>query len=193
MVQSINLVPQEEIQEQTKIKVVKLSSVFAILLFFVVAGVAGFMYYQKYQLDLQKAALDGEIAGLRDEIKGMSELEIVARNHTKKVAVLRGLMDNRVYYSKLVNELRGRETDDIKITTFDYSGSNLNISGTCSSLVSLSEYISNLLNRDGSKGSEELKSLFTSVRLGNVTLQKADSKFTFSLQVSYDVELLRSK
>ena len=46
MQESINLIPQEERVEQTKTKVVKLSTILSVIFLLFIGGVGGYLYYK---------------------------------------------------------------------------------------------------------------------------------------------------
>src|SRR3989344_3458553 len=102
MGQSINLIPQEEKQEQTKTQLVKLSTVFTIILFVIVAGISGYLFYQTYSLKTQIQLHEANITDLRAQIQNQSQIEIIARNLESKYKALNSILTDRLYYSLLL-------------------------------------------------------------------------------------------
>ena len=193
MVQSINLVPQEEIQEQTKTKHVKFSTVFAVLLLVAVVGATGYFVYQVKELNTNNDALKSSISSLRQKISAQADIEISARNLSKRVAVLQGLFAEKVEYSRLASELKSRQTPEISINNFDFHAGEINLSGDAASYIALAEYIDNLLNKSGTKGTTELKDLFTTLSLNSVALEGNTGRVSFSMEVAFDEAKLKAK
>src|SRR4030066_1015946 len=113
--ESVNLIPSEERDEQTKTKVVKFSTTLTIILLIIVCGVGGFYFYQNYKIKKEISSLDTNITKLRTEINNLSNIEINARNLYKKSSTLKGIFDNRLLYSKILINLQERPPANVLI------------------------------------------------------------------------------
>ena len=191
MAQSINLVPQEEVIEQTKSKLVRFSTVFSVILLVVISSIGAYLIYQKNTLQEQVESLDSEIGTLRADINSLSAIEINARNLDKKYNVLSELFGSRAYYSLILEELKARTPGNVKIGNFNIHDTDIDLSGDGSDYISVATFMNNLLNKEFEGGNEDLKSLFTSVSLNAVSLKGKEGGVTFVIVVSYDPALLK--
>lgn len=192
MAQSINLIPQEEVQEQIKVRLVKFSTIISLFLFLIVAGVSAYFFYATQNLKKQIVALDQEIDKYRNEITTLSDVEVIARNLDKKYNALKAIFNKRIYYSMLVQELYVRKPTTIKFDSFSSrDDTKLSISGDADDYISVADFTNNLLNQSFSSGNEKLKNLFTSVTLNSVSLNSKDSKVSFAITVEFNKELLK--
>ena len=181
MPETINLIPQEERIQQTKTKVVKVSTVIAVVLFAVVAGLGGYFYYRAFTLKKQLEELDANIAGLRQQISSLSEIEIETRNLFKKTEVLGTLFENRIYYSTLLEEFSASTPEQVSVTSFGVGkDGSISVSGQADTYNAVQDFTNRLLEND----------TFTSVELNSVGLETKEVKITFFIVVSYDEELL---
>jgi Tfp pilus assembly protein PilN len=181
MPETINLIPQEERIQQTKTKVVKLSTILSVILLIVVAGVGGYFYYKAYTLRSNIKDLDSSITNLRTEISSLSEIEIQARNLYKKSTILQSIFNERIYYSTLLTELEASIPDGVDIQSFGLGKeSTIVISGNAATYNYVQELTNRLLERD----------IFTSVALNSVGLQNKDDSIIFFIVVTYDEDLL---
>ena len=80
MPQSLNLIPDQEVQEQTQKKVVKLSSLFSVLLLIIISGVTAYFIYATTDLNKKIESEESKIASLRNNIQAKADLEVTARN-----------------------------------------------------------------------------------------------------------------
>jgi Tfp pilus assembly protein PilN len=182
--QSINLIPQQEVQEQTKSKLVKFSTVFSIILLIVVAGASFYFFYNSKQLENRIENLDKEILNIQREIESLSDIEVIARNLDKKFNVLKELFDSRVYYSKLLSEIDLRRPEGLRVQTFAVRADDeLNISGNGNNYIVISDYTKNLLQEQF--GESEISRPFESVSLQSVSLDNKDNSANFSIVVKF--------
>lgn len=192
--QSINLIPQQEVAEQTKEKAVKFSTWLSIAVLVLAAGAAGYYIYQTQTLKKQVGALDGEIGALRGEITKLAPVEVNARNLDKKYATLKDIYANRSLYSLLSTEIMARKPDEVTIDSITLQkGSKVNVAGHADNYISIALFTNNLVRVDYDKGDPVLKSLFTTVTLNSVSLEKSRNVVRFSINVDLNLELLRRK
>lgn len=192
MAQSINLIPQEEKQEQAKSQLIRMSTVVSILIGVAVGGISAFMFYQTQTLKGQIKAHEDRIESLRAEIKGQSDIEIVARNLDSKYKVLDNLLKDRVYYSKLMQEFKTRQPATISIDDFSLSaGNTINITGTADTYISIAQFINSLANKKFEGGTKGLEALFTSVSLNTVTTENSVNEIKFFIVVKFEPNLLK--
>jgi len=191
MAQSINLVPQEEVTEQKKSKLVRFSTVFSVILLIAVSGIGAFLIYQKNTLQAQVDALDAEVGTLRSDINSLSAIEVTARNLDQKYQVLGEMFDTRQYYSLLLEEVRTRTPDNVKVGNFNIDEASIDLNGEGSDYISVATFMNNLLDKNFEGGDPNLNSLFTSVSLNSVSLKGKEGGVTFVIVVSFDPAILK--
>jgi Tfp pilus assembly protein PilN len=189
----LNLIPEQEVQQQTKVKLVKLSTIISILLLIVIALVSAYFYYETTQVKSQIKLLNSDIDALRTKINSMASIEISTRNLEKKYTVLDKILKDRDNYSLLMTELESRKPGNVNITTFDIRNDKLNVAGTGTDYISISSYISNLLNKNFEGGNAALKNLFTSVSLNEVSLESKTNNVNFTIVVTFNETLLKKQ
>lgn len=191
MYQDINLIPQTEVQEQTKVKLVKVSTIVSIGLLVLVSLVSAYFFYSTNKVKNDLKALDSQIDSLKSNINSQSDIEVTTRNLDKKFSTLNTIMKDRPNYSVLMKELRAREPDTVLITTLDVRGTQMTIAGYGVDYVSISSFITNLLNQNYDKGDPALKNMFKSVILNSVSLESKDNRVVFSILVDFDNNLIK--
>jgi len=181
MVETINLIPQEERVQQTKTKVVKLSTYLAIGILVIVAGVGGYFFYKAQTIKEQVKSLDGSVSALRADINKLSDIEINARNLYTKSTVLGSIFESKVFYSQLLKELEASIPDTVKINSFSLSNDlTMSISGEASTYNAVQDFSNRLLEREP----------FIEVELNSVGLESHQDKVNFFIVVSYSEEML---
>jgi Tfp pilus assembly protein PilN len=193
MVATINLIPEEEIQEQQKVKSVKITTVLTIIILVVVALASAALFYYTFGLRRQKNQLESDVQGLRTEIDSRKTFEIEARNLSKKVNGLSSILDKRVHYSLLLEELAARKPEALKITGLTVKDGSFTLSGNSNSYLVLSTFMNNLGNKKFDQGSKNLQPLFTAIHLQSVNLSDNKKDITFALTIKYDSSLLNYK
>ena len=188
----INLIPQAEIKEQQKFKAVKGSTVFSVVFLLIVLVVGGYFYYITNNVKSQISSVESSIEVLRADITDLSEVEISARNLDKKYNVLRSLFIERLRYSLLLKELKGRQPSDLEIQSLDIKPASMNVSGIADNYISIANFVNSLVSKDFEGGVEGLKEVFTSVSLNSVSLEGSTNKVKFFIVVEYDVSKLKS-
>ncbi|RJR27393.1 hypothetical protein C4561_02475 [candidate division WWE3 bacterium] len=192
--QSINLIPQQEVQEQTKTKVVKLSTVVSILILIIVGGIGGYFFYQTTTLSGSIDDLDSEVEKLRAEINSLAPVEISARNLDSKYKVLNEIFASRGNYSMLAEELRARTPEGILIDSFTLQkGTKISLSGVANNYILISNFMNNLLSPEFQGGNPQLRGMFTSVSLNSVNLEKSKGLVRFAITVDINLEMIKNK
>lgn len=192
--QSLNLIPQEELQEQNKEKAVKVSTLFSIFILVVTVLVSGYFFYTSYQLNTEIEANNKTAEELRSKIKARADVEINARNLDKKFTLLREIFANRTSFSMLATEVSQRKPAGVSIDSMNLQKTNkLNISGKADNYLSIAEFTSNLVNTEFKNGDPTLKKLFTEVTLNSVSLEQNKNSVRFSVNVDIDTSLLGTK
>jgi len=180
-VETINLIPQEERVQQVKTKVVKASTILAILVLVIVAGVGGFFYYKTYTVRAQVEELEGKITNLRSDINDLSKIEIDARNLFKKSTILGAIFDSRAYYSVMLEELETSVPSGVIIKSYGLNKEKaVAIAGLAQTYNQVQEFSNKLLERP----------LFTEVTLNSVGLENNKERINFFILVAYNEELL---
>ena len=185
MLSDINLIPQTEVVEQRKSKVLASSSIFSIIILLIVLGVSAYFFtnLSKVNSDIKKT--DTDIESLRAKVKSMSEVEIAIRNLDKKYSALRGLFLGRSKYSLLLKELEARRPSDVTVQNADVRVGQISLSGTSGSYISLKNYMDNLLNKEFAEGDPKLKDLFITLSLNSVSLDKSNNSVKFFIVLTF--------
>jgi hypothetical protein len=186
MTQSLNLIPEQEIQEQTKTKVLKLSTIFAMLLLVVICGISAYLFVSTSKIKTQIKAEDDAVSALRSQINGMSSIEVNARNLSKKYSALKDLLTSRIFYSTLLEDFMQRRPSEISIDSFSVAKDNtLSISGISPTYILIKVFSNNLLDINYKDQNPKLQGLFTSVVLNQVDLTQKGSVM-FSMTLTFD-------
>ncbi len=185
MLNDINLIPQTEVVEQKKSKVLASSSIFTIILLLISIGVSVYFFTNLSKVNSEIQKTDSEIESLRTKIKSMSEVEIAARNLDKRYNALKNLFTGRSKYSLLLKELEVRKPSDVSIQNSDIRPGQISISGTSGSYISLKSFMDNLLNKEFLDGNAELRDLFTTLSLNSVSLDKSNNSVKFFIVLTY--------
>lgn len=185
MLSDINLIPQTEVVEQRKSKVLASSSIFSIFLLLVVLGVSAYYFTNLTKVNSDIKKTDSEIESLRSKVKSMSEVEIAVRNLDKKYSALKNLFSGRSKYSLLLKELEARKPFDVTVQNADVRPGQISLSGTSGSYISLKNYMDNLLNKEFLEGDSKLKDLFITLSLNSVSLDKSNNSVKFFIVLTY--------
>lgn len=187
----INLIPQEEKQEQKKQQAVKSSTTLSIVMFFVVAGIAGYMFYQTSTIKAEIKGHEGNITNLRYDIENMAEIEIVARNLGQRYETLKEILGTRLHYSLLMSEFQKRIPSTVELDTFGTGrGNTINVSGQGADYISIAKFVNDLANDEFEGAEPGLQGLFTDVALNSVNLDAQTNKARFFIVVTVNESLL---
>lgn len=191
MSQSINLIPQSEIVEQTKEKVIKFSTLLSILLLVLVGGVAAYFYYSTNKTKKEIFAKQISIEKYQEKIQGLSDIEVTARNLEGRFKKLDDLFSSRVKYSLLLRELKIRTSNAVVIQNLSFGLNNtLNVTGEGDDYIALAKFIKNVSDPKFSSASAGMGGLFTGVTLNTVSLENRTNKAQFFIVINYDRKLL---
>jgi len=191
MVESINLIPQEEVTVQQKTEAVK-TSTYVTLGILVLAGlVALYFYLASNNIKKQIVQLDTDINSQRAQITKLSQVEVAARNLDKKFNVLQTLFKDRSKYSLLLEELKSRNPDELIVDSMDVKVGQATLSGSADNYIAIASFISNLMNKNFEGGNALLKDIFTSVTLNSVSLEKSTNQVKFFIVVNFDESKLK--
>ncbi len=191
MAQSINLIPQSEVVEQTKEKVAKLSTVLSIVTLFLVIGLSGFFYYYTNKLKKDLVVKDQSIKSYQDRIDGLYEIEATARNLEAKYNKLKGIFDNNVKYSILLRELRLRSSGIVSIQNLSFGlNDTINLTGDGDNYISIAKFIKNVNDINFSSASNGMSKLFTGITLNTVSLENRTNRAQFFIVINFDRKLL---
>ncbi len=182
MPETINLIPKEERVQQTKTKVVKFSTILAVIILVLVSLAGAYFYYRVYSLKQQIVALDTSIESLRGGINDLADIEINARNLYSKSTTLQAIFDERIYYSRLLRELEVSTPEDVVVDSFGLGkdGSTVSVSGRAESYNAVQDFSNRLLER----------AFFSEVELHSVGLESRLDKIAFFVVVTFNTELL---
>ena len=192
--QSINLIPQQEVQEQSQERVVTFSTWISIILLLVVGGIAGLYFYLSNDIKNQIKVLDSEITVFRQKISSMANVEVSARNLDKKYTTLKEAFINKMNYSMLATEIAQRMPLGISIDSMTLQkDSKVNITGHADSYILIATFTNNLVNPEFQGGDVYLKNLFKTVTLNSVNLEKNRNIVRFSINADLNGDLLEKK
>ena len=116
---------------------------------------------------------------------------MTARNLDQKYQVLGEMFDTRQYYSLLLEEVRTRTPDNVKVGNFNIDEASIDLNGEGSDYISVATFMNNLLDKNFEGGDPNLNSLFTSVSLNSVSLKGKEGGVTFVIVVSFDPAILK--
>ncbi len=194
MAQSINLIPKEEKFEQRKEKVVKLSSVIAVVILLVVIGVSTYYWYTVNNLKTSIKTAETRTEDLRTDIRGLSEIEIVARSLDAKYNILNDIFTNRKRYSVLLSELQRRVPEGVTIESLTITGvanENVNIAGQGPDYISIARFINTLSDTQFSSATPGMEDMFHDVTLNTVTFDSQDSTVSYFIVTKFNEALLK--
>jgi len=134
-----------------------------------------------------------DISSLRNDVNSFSEIEIAARNLSKKYTALKQFYDTRVHYSLLFKEINSRKPGAIKLVGLTVRNNTFELSGTAENFSDIQNFVSNLTNKDFAGGEPALKNLFTMVSLTSVNLVESNQTLNFGLSLDVDASLLSVK
>jgi len=191
--QDINLIPQEEKKEQKKAHIVKMSTVFSVLVFFAVAGLSAYLFYQTTSVKTEIKANEDEITSFRADIQKLSDIEIIARNLGARQLSLRDVLSARFYYSDLLKEFYKRIPDTVDVQSFGFgpNGDTLTISGFAFDYMSISAFIRLLSNNSFADAEKGYENLFMDVALNSVNLDSQNNGANYFIEVGIDTTLLQ--
>jgi Tfp pilus assembly protein PilN len=192
--QSINLIPQQEVQQQSQDRVVAMSTWLSIGVLLIVGAVAGYDFYRQYDLKNQTKTLESEITSLRQQISSKADVEVNARNLDKKYTTLKDIFANRMLYSMLTSEVEKRTPAGIQMDSMTLQkGAKLNITGHADNYILIAAFTNNLSNQEFQEGDGTLKKLFKNVTLNSVNLEKNRNIVRFSINTDLNGDLLKQK
>lgn len=193
MPKDINLVPEKVKKEQAKKRLVKKSTLIAILILVLVALGTGYLVLRKYMVKNRIQETEVRIESLRSDIRSMQEIEVKARKLDKQYSTIRSILTGRDRHSVLLNELEARLPSSVEIETFTTGKENtINLSGKGSDYLAVAEFVNNLSNNNFTDGQEGLQELFTNVSLNSVNLDTQSSKARFFIVIKVNSELLKA-
>jgi Tfp pilus assembly protein PilN len=192
MGQAINLIPTQEKVQQNKTKLVKMSTVVAIFIVVIVGIVSAVLFYQVTTLKKEISDYETAIARYRDDIKGMTAIEVSARNLDSKYSALKDLLDMRTYYSVLFDETMRRKPDSVDIETFSVnSDGKITLSGEGTDYIAIADFVKALSDLNYAGAGEGLAAVFTDVTLNNVNLDAQTSRANYFIGVTVNESLLK--
>lgn len=189
MAQNIDLIPLEERIQQEQEKTRKEFIIFSVSVFAIVLIIfTGLSLYTK-NLDEKISELKSSVESKKTLIIEKSDIEVTIRNLDAKTASLSNILQNKNYYSILLDEIAKRVPKTVGINTIDTSQvSQVNISGTAKDYVSLAKFLNSLTQN---QSSSESAKLFKEVSISSVTLDPFSSDAKFNLNVTIEPTLLK--
>jgi Tfp pilus assembly protein PilN len=182
----INLVPDYEKFEQKQGKLVKSSTYFTLLMLIVVSGVAGYFYYQAFNLQSAISVEDVAIEDLRNDISDLSEVEVNARNLEKKLNAITTVLDSRIAHSEVIKEVYGRKPQNVVIESFTVTeDSRISITGEAFSYDDVSDFVATL-NEVRNENLVTIPNLFIDIQLPTVSKSSQSGSINYLIQASFD-------
>lgn len=192
MSQSINLIPKQELEKQAEVKALNLSTIVSFVVLGLVSIISIYLLITTTSLKNQVKTLDSSITNLRSNIKSLSSIEIIARNLDKKHKVLSSIFKDRLYYSKLLEELNARRPNGVNIVDLNLRENNrLTISGKADTYILVAEFTNALVDKSFTNGNPLLKDLFGEVVLNSVNLENKGGGVNFSINVDFKSQKLK--
>lgn len=181
MLTGINLTPPQEIKRQKTQYIVGASIKTSLLLFVILLGVVGFLFYKLSRLKSQIASLDQQTADLMAQKDSMKEVEEYSRKLSGKYFLLQKYLQSRIKYSAVLTELLARVPENVVLESigFEGSGKKAQITGLSKDLADISTLI-NRLAKEGNASSESAVSLngknaFSEVSLDSLNVNEGKS------------------
>ena len=115
MIESINLIPQEEVTVQQKTEAVKTSTYITLGILVLAILASLYFFLASNNIKKQIVQVDTDISSLRGQITKLSLVEVSARNLDKKFNVLQTMFKERSRYSLLLEELKSRNPDELVV------------------------------------------------------------------------------
>ncbi len=178
MPQEINLIPQEVVKErtrqssQTKFVIFSLIVIFVAGLSTVISGVLA------TSSSATLSGLKDDVSQKEQRIKSLEEVEKSASVLQQRLSYIKGLFDNKVVYSKVLNELEVRLINGIAVTDIDVSPDfQVSISGVASSTTILQNYVKNLVAEG---------SLFGDLKIIEVNIKEGKGTVDFKVEATID-------
>lgn len=192
MAQSINLIPQQELEKQTETKLLNVSTIVSFVALGIVVILSIYYLITVGGMKRQITTLDASITSLRGNIRSLSPIEIVARNVDKKYKVLNSIFKNRTYYSKLMEEINARKPNGVTLVDLNLREKDkLNISGKADTYILVADFTNTLLDKSFTGGNTQLKDLFGEVTLNAVNLENRGGGVNFSLTIVFNPQKLQ--
>ncbi|HXK52916.1 MAG TPA: PilN domain-containing protein, partial [bacterium] len=171
--------------------VVKLSSVFSVVLLVLVAIYAVYMVYTVNQIKSATRQHEQNIANHRKDINSLKEIEILARSLDGRYKLLSEVLDKRQNYSILLEEITKRMPVTTRIDSWNISApGTVMISGVADDYLAIAKLLDNMSQKDFVDAGEGMESLLTDITLNSVQLDNQDTDVSFALTVKYDSKLI---
>jgi len=139
----------------------------------ILAGIAIFLQ-SKSQSDLN--ATKSRISTKQDEIESLKDVERKASALTAKLSYVDQLLKNKIYYSKVMNELDLKSKSGITVTQVDVDEMyNVEIGGVSTSTTVLQTYINDLV--------KEPDNLFFDAKILEVSIKEGSGLASFKVSV----------
>ena len=178
MPQEINLIPQEVVKERSRQSSQTKLVIFSLIVLFI----SGVLTVTAGLLATSSAA---SLSKLKDEsnqkeqkIKSLEEVEKSASVLQQRLGFIKKLFDNKVIYSKILNELELKLITGIAVTDVDVSPDyKISISGIASSTTILQNYVKNLVAES---------SLFGDLKIIEVNIKEGKGTVDFKVEAIVD-------
>ncbi len=194
---NIDLIPVEERVKRSKEKAQKLGIVVSILVFLFSMIASAGLYFHLNNFNKKIDDSNKNIESIKKKVANRSEVEITVRNLDAKYKTLTKVLNSKIYYSRLLDELSYRIPTTVTITTIDSSTpQSVLVSGNATDYISLAKFLNSLADPSlatNSAVTDKSKNLFTEIQINTVTLDPLSSKARFNLNLTVDPELLREK
>jgi len=187
----IDLTPPQEVKRQKTQFIVGTSIKVSLLLFVVLLGVAGFLFYESTRLGSQVSSLDQQKTDLTVQKDSMKEVEEYSKKLSGKYFLLQKYLQSRVRYSAVLTELLARVPQNVVLESigFEGLGKKAKITGSSKDLVDVSTLV-NRIAKEGNASSESSVSLsgknaFSEVSLDSLNVNEGKSvEYNVSFKVN---------
>ena len=179
----INLIPNEVVRERNRNQAFRGLLVFGLVVFAIAIGglfVSSFLSATANRtlsgVQNQVSAAEGELAKLQDVQKEGSML-------TARLKYIKGLLDNKTYYSILMDKLNQKSKTGITINSVQISKDfTLTLTGTSANTTLLQVYVLGLI--------ADNETFFIDPRITQVSIKEDDGSSTFTILVDVNKDEL---
>jgi len=146
MPQNINLVPSEVVKERALHQAYNKFVIFSLVILVAAFSVLGVFAYLVSSTQKQISTLNNEIAAKERELEKLKNVEKSGAILTSRLEFIQNLMNNKVYYSKVMEEIKSRTIPGIVVSSISVSDIfEISVSGTAASTTALQNYVTGLV------------------------------------------------
>jgi len=183
MPENINLIPSEVIKERSMHATYNRFLFVSILVLVLTGlGIAGLLYIN-YTKQQELNSVTKQVSQKKEELKSLEDVQKNGSILTAKLAHIDSLLTNKIYYSRLLDEIKNRQTEGIVLNSVNINSSfEVSFSGSAANTVALQRYVTHLI--------EEPDNLFSDAKILAVSIKEDTGLTTFGITVVANKEML---